>query len=151
MYRPTTFDLIHFPICLRAFVPPAGERKGPRKPPNPQQGPSEYTLIIDTETATDAAQRLRFGVWQLRKHDELVSTGFFLDPKGLTNREQVLLRRYAKLHTMPVITVATFIDDIFYGMAYELRATIVGHNIPFDIARCALRYGPARGKTMRGG
>jgi hypothetical protein len=43
-----------------------------------------------------------------------------------------------------------FVDDVFYGLAYDLRATIVGFNLPFDLSRLAVRHGPARSK-MRGG
>jgi hypothetical protein len=47
-------------------------------------------------------------------------------------------------------TKVAFVDDVFYGLAYDLRATIVGFNLPFDLSRLAVRHGPARGKT-RGG
>jgi hypothetical protein len=46
--------------------------------------------------------------------------------------------------------LATFIDEIFYAYAYDLRGTCVGFNLPFDISRIALDHGIARGK-MRGG
>jgi transcriptional regulator with XRE-family HTH domain len=81
----------------------------------------------------------------------LVGTGFFINPKGLKSAEQALLRRYAKAHKLPLITVAAFINDIFYALAYELRANIVCFNLPFDISRLAVRYNSARGKTMKGG
>ena len=35
--------------------------------------------------------------------------------------------------------------------AYDLRASIVGFNLPFDISRLAIKHGSARGKAMRGG
>jgi hypothetical protein len=37
----------------------------------------------------------------------------------------------------------------FMAWAYDLRATIVGFNLPFDLSRLAVAHGPARGK-MRG-
>src|ERR1700722_8737343 len=43
-----------------------------------------------------------------------------------------------------------FVEDVFFRRGYELRATIVGFNLPFDISRLALGWVPARGK-MRGG
>jgi hypothetical protein len=52
---------------------------------------------------------------------------------------------------MRAMTVEAFIEEIFYGIGYELRATIVGFNLPFDISRLAIRHGSARGRTMRGG
>lgn len=44
-----------------------------------------------------------------------------------------------------------FIDDVLFARAYDLRASIVGFNLPFDISRLAIRHGSARGKAMRGG
>lgn len=40
--------------------------------------PSNYALVLDTETTTDATQRLKFGYYQLRKDSELIEAGFFL-------------------------------------------------------------------------
>ena len=48
------------------------------------------------------------------------------------------------------MTHTTFVEDVFFRRGYELRATIVGFNLPFDISRLALGWVPARGK-MRGG
>ena len=48
-------------------------------------------------------------------------------------------------------TVDEFVDEVLYGRAYDLRASIVGFNLPFDISRLAIGHGSARGKAMRGG
>ena len=50
------FDAL--PIALRCYAD-----WGPFTPPNPRKsepGPSQWTVIFDTETRTDAAQPLRF-------------------------------------------------------------------------------------------
>ena len=47
--------------------------------------------------------------------------------------------------------MAEFVDDVLFARAYDLRASIVGFNLPFDISRLAIRHGSARGKAMRGG
>lgn len=52
---------------------------------------------------------------------------------------------------MELRTRDEFVDKVFYGIAYDLRASIVGFNLPFDLSRLAIRHGPARGKTMKGG
>ena len=31
-----------------------------------------------------------------------------------------------------------FIEDVFFGQAYAFRATIIGFNLPFDLARLAI-------------
>jgi hypothetical protein len=141
---------IYLPIYVRAHVPPTNRKQG-RHLPNPQQPASDYSLIFDTETKTDGAQRLRFGVWQLRKGNELVEVGIFYNPKVVTGEERSQLHRYAKKHKMKLLKVGAFINDVFYDQAYELRANIVGLNLPYDLSRIAARYGSARGKRMRGG
>jgi hypothetical protein len=71
------------PIALRAYVPPTPAKSSaqPRETRShkPTQ-PSEWTLVFDTETTVDAAQRLRVGAYQFRKADELDEAGFFYDP-----------------------------------------------------------------------
>jgi len=141
---------VKLPIFVRAYVP-ASKAKQLRHFPNPQQPPSEYNFIFDTETSTDGAQRLRFSVWQLRKGSELIEAGIFYNPKNVTRLELALLCRYAKKHEMKFLKIGAFINDVFYGKAYELRANIIGFNLPFDLSRLAHRWGSARGKTMRGG
>ena len=68
----------------------------------------------------------------------------------LSVAEQELLAAFAKSHGLKCMTKAAFIDDIFYGLGYDLRATILGFNLPFDLSRLATRHHSARGK-MRGG
>jgi hypothetical protein len=138
-------------ISIRAFVPPPTVKKFTRKLRKLRQTQSEWTLVFDTETNTDAAQALRFGVYHLYKGDQLDEAGIFIDPEILSGKETSLLTAYATAHDLKLMNKAQFIDDVFYGVAYELRATIIGFNEPYDLARPAVRHGPARGKTMRGG
>jgi hypothetical protein len=134
---------------LRAFVTnlnvkPCGSNDW--KPPLP----SKWSLILDTETTTDPSQRLRFGCYQLRKGEVLDEAGLFFDPDVLTEDERRTLETFAALHSLKCMTHTEFVEDIFFKRGYELRATIVGFNLPFDISRLALGWVPARGK-MRGG
>lgn len=138
-------------ISIRAFVPPPQVKAFTRRRPKVSQNQSEWTLVFDTETKTDAAQSLRFGVYQIYKADSLQEAGIFYDPEGLSEAERSLLCAYAVARGLKVFTRAQFVDDVFYGIAYDLRATIVGFNLPFDLSRLAIRHGSARGKTMRGG
>jgi hypothetical protein len=138
-------------ISIRAFVPPPSVKKFTRKLRKLNQNQSEWTLLFDTETNTDAAQALRFGAYQLYNCEKLNEAGIFFDAETLGSAEQALLQAYASTHDLKLMTKAQFVDDVFYGIGYELRATIVGFNLPFDLSRLAVRHGPARGKTMRGG
>lgn len=113
--------------------------------------PSNRVLILDTETTIDPAQALRFGIYQLRKGTELEEAGIFFDPATLNGEEQAVLRQYAVDHNFEVLTLTEFVDDIFYGIAYDLGAIIVGFNLPFDLSRLAFSHGPAKSQSMRGG
>ena len=70
------------PIAVRAFAPPPSANPHPESSRKPQSGkpapPSEWTLVFDTETTVDAAQRLRIGAYQLRKGDALDEAGVFM-------------------------------------------------------------------------
>jgi hypothetical protein len=134
---------------LRAFVPPPEPPKGKRKPR--KSGPSEWTLVFDCETNTELSHQLRFGAYQVYQGVKLVEAGVFIDPDSLTNEEEDLLKCYASSRKLRLLTKQQFVEDVFYGMAYDLRATIVGFNLPFDLSRLAIRHGTAKGKTMRGG
>jgi hypothetical protein len=142
-------------IALRAYVPPPPSKTSAQPPPETRSRkptpPSEWTLVFDTETTVDAAQRLRVGAYQFRKGDELDEAGLFYDPAIISVDELALLRQLCRERGQVLRTVAEFIDEVLFARAYDLRASIVGFNLPFDISRLAIRHGSARGKAMRGG
>lgn len=139
----------HLMIAVRAYVPLA-EPEPPRKS-RPMPGPSEWVLIIDTETTTDPSQRLRFGSFQLRKSGALEKSGLFYDAKALSKRDQQILVSYARANGLELMPVADFVEDVFFKLGYDLRATIVGFNLPFDLSRLAIKHSSARRRPMRGG
>jgi len=112
--------------------------------------PSNWTLISDTETTTDPSQALRVGAYQVRKSGALVESGLFYAHNELTIRESRTVKAFAKKRELRLIALDVFIDEVLYPIGYELRATIVGFNLPFDIARVAFRFASAR-RRMRGG
>ena len=63
-------------------MPPPNVKKFTRKLRKLRQIQSEWTLVFDTETNTDAAQALRFGVYHLYNGDQLDEAGIFIDPDG---------------------------------------------------------------------
>jgi DNA polymerase family B len=142
------------PIAVRAYATPSlpPDDEGPKKKRQGELAPaSEWTLIFDTETTVDAAQRLRIGAYQFRNRDELDEGGLFYDPAIISEEELSLLRRVSAERGLALRSVPEFIDDVLFARAYDLRASIVGFNLPFDISRLAIRHGSARGKAMRGG
>ncbi len=113
--------------------------------------PSNIVVIFDTETCLDAAQHLRFGTYQVRIDGKLDEEGLFFDHKTLSKRDQRVLDRYAARHGLKYRTLNDFIDLIFFGIAFDLGATTVGFNLPFDISRIARGHGAAKSQSMKGG
>ena len=138
-------------IALRAYTV-----KPDSKPPAQRNGrgrldePSPWTLALDTETRTDPSQALRVGFYQLRKHDELAEEGAFFSPGSLSDAEETDLRSYCQAQGLTLRALSDFSENIFLKFGYDLNASIVGFNLPFDISRIAIHHGPARG-SMRGG
>jgi len=139
------------PIAIRAFVPKAKANSSPQKFRRSLQGPSEWAVIFDTETTTTPEQELRLGTYQVRKSSELIEAGIFYNPDTLSSEEQDILKQYASGKGLELITKEEFIENVFFGIGYDFRATIVGLNLPFDISRLAIHHNSARGKAMRGG
>ena len=144
---PVTDEL---PLALRAYVAPRftvlpdGDDKKPKKPTKAKAPASRWTLIFDTETTTDAGQSLRFGTYQFRDAGELDGAGIFYDPDGVTADEIQALRNHAQSHDQVLRTREEFVDEVFFARAYQLRATIVGFNLPFDISRLSIAHGSSR-------
>jgi hypothetical protein len=143
------------PVAVRAYVPPPPPKPSAESSRKTRSGkptpPSEGTLVFDTETTVDAAQRLRIGAYQFRKGDEMDEGGLFYDPAIISDEELSLLRRVAAERGLELRSVPEFIDEVLFARAYDLRASVVGFNLPFDISRLAINHGSARGKAMRGG
>src|SRR3546814_2373910 len=70
MKPPVTDELL---ISLRAYAEPASKKAkakdavASKKRQSTPPPASDWVLIFDTETTTDAGQALRFGTYQLRK------------------------------------------------------------------------------------
>ena len=141
------------PIALRAFVGPKFRTVSdgpPAKRKKSKLAASPWTVIFDTETTTDPGQALRFGTYQVRNAGALHEAGIFFDPDGVSNSEVATLRAYADANGLRLLTRDQFIDEIFFAIGWQLRASIVGFNLPFDISRIAIAHGSAR-TEMRGG
>jgi hypothetical protein len=137
-------------IAIRAYVPLPQSPKSSRKKRRNRDNPSEWALVFDTETTMDAVQALRFGSYQIWKRGLLKQAGIFFEP-SLSEEEKSTLVEHARAHRLRLMPTREFVESIFYGKAYERRATIIGFNLPFDISRLAINHGPARGKAMRAG
>lgn len=135
-------------VAIRAFTDwPAGKSY----PKSPNIGAWPFCLLLDCETRTDQAQRMRFGtyIWCQGTHE--AEKGFFYDPDNLSPGELQTLFRYAERHGYEVCTKDEFVSEIFLGLAHALGARIVGFNLTFDLSRIVMdKVAPAKGR-MRGG
>jgi hypothetical protein len=136
------------PILLRGYVETDAprERKGRRWMPPA----SRFALFFDTETNPDAAQRLRFGCYQVWEGEHRRERGIFYDLGNVKPSELAELRRVARSRGHRLMTAADFVDRIFYPSA-KAGATIVGFNLPFDISRLAIGHDTARAVRRRNG
>jgi transcriptional regulator with XRE-family HTH domain len=143
-------DLQSYTVAVRAYAAKAeGKDSAKGRGQNPSIGHSEWALIFDTETTTDAAQKLRFGNYQVLKHGELVEKGFFYKPEALTDGEISVLQNYADSQGFALLTADEFIEEVFFFYADKLSALCIGFNLPFDLSRLAIRHTTA--KNLRGG
>lgn len=144
----------HLALSIRAFAESTIEKQPKKVSKKRPPYASEWTLVFDTETSTDAGQSLRIGTYRVRQAGELFGAGVFFDPEGVTDAELLTLQRYCDANGLSLLTRDEFADQIFYGIGYQLRANIIGFNLPFDISRIAIHYGSARSskyQDMRGG
>src|SRR5436190_20952696 len=125
------------PIFLRGYaaIAPRPESE------NPRLRPGEWTLVLDTETTTDAVQRLRIGAYQLLEAGTVQKCGLFFDPNAVTEEEVELLRaEKVRLRIDELRARDEFIEEIVFEAIFGDGGTIVGLNLPFDLSRLALDW-----------
>jgi hypothetical protein len=159
----------YLPTALRAWIELVGERTRPNTRRDTSKGLPSTALVIDTETTTDAAQRLTFGSYRYyRLHQEngleleCAEEGlFYADDLGRTDPEGLAcLRSYVETHRaatadgfsdeLLLMTRSEFVNTVLYQEAFKKRSLVVGFNLPFDLSRLAVGWGEARGRFLRG-
>jgi hypothetical protein len=130
---------------LRAYGEPFPKERSPNRP---QLAPSKLELIFDTETTGGPAQRLRFGVYQVRFDGEIQETGIFYHPVEQHKGDIDFLKNYAGRHGFECFSVRDFVEARFLKIGYEGGGAIIGFNLPFDISRLAINRSRAR-KVVR--
>jgi hypothetical protein len=137
------------PVAVRVYpLVPEEEEEENKKYTRIRWRPPKGTLVIDTETRTDATQRLIFGSYRFfelgRCKEEAI---FYAD--DVSDRELAIFKTYSTKHDVPIITLAEFID-IFYLAAYKGQCLVVGFNLPFDFSRIACGFTRARQRFAGG-
>lgn len=139
-------------IAVRAYV-----RLAKASPPRIRRArrgvvkPSNVVLVFDAETDLDEAQHIRFSTYQVYVDDRLDEQGLFYDSRTIPKRDLRVLHRYAVRNKLKCLALEEFIDKVFYGIGYDLGATVVGFNLPFDISRIAWHHSTAKTPSMAGG
>jgi len=141
------------PLAIRVYPePPVEQTRRPQKQPVRPR----YMLVLDTETTTDATQRLLFGSYRFIILGKCVEEGLFY-PDDLQPEELSILRDYVATHRadtlkkrpLKLLTLREFLKK-FYRDAYKGRCLVVGFNLPFDLSRLGFHAGAAR-RDFRGG
>jgi hypothetical protein len=143
-------DRLEVPVAIRAYTERPGRQPLGARAPSGDDGVSESTVVFDCETTVDAAQRLRFGFFQVRRGAALEREGIFYDAKALEAAELSALEAYAASRSLELMPVERFRTAVFLKYGYTRQGTIAGFNLPFDISRIAAGHGSAR-REMRGG
>jgi hypothetical protein len=125
-------------ILLRAYAEVPYEKHRSKAPITP-----EWLLVFDTETTSNEAQRLRFGVYQLLQKGRLKQHGLFYDDVKPAELER--LKAEAPKHgCVDPLNVFDFIHKIFLPTVFKAGGLVVGFNLPFDLSRLAIRHEAAR-------
>jgi hypothetical protein len=159
------------PIAVRAFTkrrrPDVEEDDRLRTSPPPEAMRPTYFVAIDTETTTDASQRLLFGAWRYCRLDwsddvpSLVTLdeGLFFeddlpewDPDGYETLRAYASERWSDAdRTDPEAAwqlrfqaQQRFAENVIWRAGYEKKAHLVFFNAGFDISRLAVRAADAR-------
>ena len=126
------------PVFLRILTRPKRappEWKGSDERPN-----DNLWLVFDTETTTDYRQELRFGIARVYAFGNLTRTVVFYDQ--VTDAERDTIWAWATGHDAEAMDRRAFVKNVFFPLAVEQRAVVVGFNVPFDLSRLAVDFAP---------
>jgi hypothetical protein len=126
------------PVYLRVFEKP--KLLVHRNRPSEDRPNDSQVLVFDTETTTDTRQALRFGVAREYAAGVLLRTFVFTDE--VSWKEAGTISDWAHRNRAEVFTIERFVAEIFLPLAYDMRAIVVGFNLPFDLARIAADWEP---------
>ena len=145
-------------LSLAVRVYPKSAKPPRERAPRRHSKTPEALFVFDTETRTDATQRLMFGSYRFYLGGRCLEEGIF-HADDLSDDELRILKRYVARHRpetgnegvpeLRLLTRGQFVDRLYLA-AYKSRCLVVGFNLPFDFARIAHGFGKAR-QTFLGG
>lgn len=144
-------NLVALPIAIRVF--PELKVTMPRISKNKVWRQPRAMLVFDTETRTDASQRLTFGSYRFLVNDQFREEGLFY-ADDLPSKDRKTLEQYVAAHKkqgnrLLLVSRREFLKR-FYKAVYKGRALLVGFNLPFDMSRIAFTSRSARGRFAGG-
>jgi hypothetical protein len=147
---------VPLPVAIRVF--PALERSPHAVSRNKKWRLPNAMLVCDTETRTEASQRLTFGSYRFFVGNELREEGLFY-ADDLPVKDRRTLERYVAAQNrgalrpgevpLLLLTRRKFLTK-FYKALYKGHALLVGFNLPFDLSRIAFASRSARGRFAGG-
>jgi hypothetical protein len=142
---------VSLPVAIRVF--PALKPTEPKSHKNKVWRLPRAMFLFDTETRTDASQRLTFGSYRFFVDNELREEGLFyaddLPAKDRKTLEKYVAAQNSRGTRLLLLTRREFLKKL-YKAVYKSRALLVGFNLPFDLSRIAFTSRPARGRFAGG-
>ena len=115
-------------------------------------------FVFDTETRTDASQRMTFGSYRFFVNTELREEGLIY-AEDLPSKDRRKLEKYVAAQNkhlsssggvhLLLLTRREFLKKL-YKAVYKGRALLIGFNLPFDLSHIAFASRPARGRFAGG-
>jgi hypothetical protein len=161
--RTTAIKMSHrhpdpVPIAVRVYPDPKVARKKSKSKRARRWNRPDAMLVFDTETTTDATQKLLFGCYRFIVEGECLEEGLF-HADDIEEKQLSVLRRYVSNNpadTSPngkpgllLLTRKEFLKK-FCQTIYKGRSLLVGFNLPFDLSRLGFDVVPAR-RVFSGG
>lgn len=137
------------PIALRVYPEAKDEEASSRSrklPPRP-----DAMMVLDTETRTDATQRLTFGSYRFVEAGECLKECLFC-ADDLPLKDRRILERYIAARApekLDLLPRQQLVKKIFL-LAYQARCLLVAFNFPFDLSRVAWNFRNARKRFVGG-
>lgn len=132
-------------IAIRAYTIPkkvdSRHEKSEFDHKQPQRNrnlPFDRILVFDTETTTDLYQNLKFGYFETHQYNAMEAKGLFYDPITVKSKEAEIVKIYCNQNNVPLYTIDQF-RTFFLREVYDLETLCIGFNLPFDLARIALK------------
>src|SRR5438094_6507063 len=145
-------------VAVRVYPQPRKDsEQGFDRPPREWRLP-DAMFVLDAETTIDHTQRLTFGSYRFFVEGKCLKEALFY-AADLPQKGWQILDQYRATHRADVVgeglsellllTRSELVKEL-YRDAYKARCLLIGFNLPFDLARVACDFTPARWRFAGG-